>query len=308
MRRLSDNQNGGRMTMSRISIIGSGIVGGIVGRGFRRLGHEVVFFDIDSKKVEELSKSGLEATTDLEQAINNTDVSFVCVPTPSTDKGIDLSYIKTAVGNIAKILKVKKGFHTVVIKSTVVPTTTEKVVVPLLEKMSGKKTGKDIGVCMNPEFLTEIDKSWTDDGGFSKDFFSEDRIVIGQFDEKSGKALEELYKPLGKPIFRTSLTTAELIKYASNCALATRISYWNEIYYICEKLGVDSNVVAQIVGMDSRIGKYGTVHQKSFGGKCLPKDLKAFIEAAKSSGENPVLLTSVYDINERIKKDKGVRE
>jgi len=134
------------------------------------------------------------------------------------------------------------------------------------------------------------------------------RIVIGDFDKKSGDIVEELYKPLNIPIFRTNLKTAELIKYASNSALASRISYWNEIYYICEKLGIDSDFVAKMVGMDKRIGKYGTIHKKAFGGKCLPKDLQAIIVFSEEIGYAPILLKAVNEINERIGKEKGVRE
>ena len=161
---------------------------------------------------------------------------------------------------------------------------------------------------MNPEFLTEISGSWSKaEEGTKKDFFTEDRIVIGEYDKRSGDILEELYKPLGKPIFRTDLKTAELIKYASNCMLATKISYWNEIYLICKELGIDSQEVANIVGLDPRIGRYGTVHGKAFGGKCLPKDLKAFISFAEKY-RNVRLLKAVDDINEEIKEKYGVRE
>jgi UDPglucose 6-dehydrogenase len=104
------------------------------------------------------------------------------------------------------------------------------------------------------------------------------------------------------------MKTAELIKYTSNCCLASRISYWNEIFYICKKLGVDSNLVANIVSLDKRIGKYGTIHGKAFGGKCFPKDLQAFINFAEDFGVRPVLLKAVQEVNERIKKDEGVRE
>jgi UDPglucose 6-dehydrogenase len=177
-----------------------------------------------------------------------------------------------------------------------------------LEEFSGKKCGEDFGLCSNPEFLTEIHHSWTDDSSVARNFFTEERIVIGEFDKKSGDVLEEIYKPLNIPIFRTDLTTAELIKYASNCCLASRISYWNEIFYICNQLGIDSNFVANIVGMDKRIGKYGTIHGKAFGGKCLPKDLQAFISFAEETGYNPIFLKAVHEINEKIKKDRGVRE
>ena len=194
-----------------------------------------------------------------------------------------------------------------VVKSTVVPETTEKVVIPIIEKYTRKKAGKELGVCMNPEFLTEISLTWSKDTDTKKDFFTEDRIIIGEYDKRSGDVLEDLYKPLNKPIFKTDLRTAELIKYASNCMLATKISYWNEIFLICKELAINSQEVADIVGLDPRIGKYGTVHGKAFGGKCLPKDLKAFVsfvEKYRTVG----LLKAVDGINEEMKEKYGIRE
>ena len=294
--------------MARISILGSGTVGTIVGKGLLKLGNYVIFYDISEEKVRVLRNSGFNATSQIESAISESEVSFVCVPTPVTNKGMDLGCVKSAVKDLALSLRKKDGYYLVVIKSTVVPGTTEKVIIPLLEKTSGKVVGKDIGVCVNPEFLTEIHYSWTDDKRFSKGFFNEDRIVIGEFDKKSGDLLETLYHPLKIPIIRTDLKTAEMIKLACNCALASRISYWNEIFYICQRLGIDSNLVARVAAMDERIGKYGTVHGKAFGGKCLPKDLKALIKHSESLGYEPKLLKAVEEINERIKADKGVRE
>ncbi|MCK4735161.1 MAG: hypothetical protein KAT65_22100 [Methanophagales archaeon] len=119
--------------------------------------------------------------------------------------------------------------------------------------------------------------------------------------------MEELYKPLGKPIFRTDLKTAEMMKCASNCMLATKISYWNEIFLICKELGIGSQAIADVVGLDPRIGKYGTVHGKAFWGKCLPKDLKAFISFAEKYHKTK-LLKAVDEINEEMKKKHGVRE
>ncbi|MEW6221763.1 MAG: nucleotide sugar dehydrogenase [Candidatus Hadarchaeota archaeon] len=294
--------------MARISIIGSGVVGTIVGKGFRSLGNDVVFYDISEKKARQLRNQGLDATTDIALAARKTDVSFISVPTPSKAGKINLDCIKSAVESLGRCIGEKKRYHLVVVKSTVVPTTTEKVVIPLLQKSSGKRVGREMGVCMNPEFLTEIQKSWTKEKDFTRDFFSEERIVIGSFDKKSGDALQKLYRPLKAPVFRTNLSTAETVKYASNCALASRISYWNEIFFICQKIGVDSNFVAQVVGMDSRIGRYGTIHGKAFGGKCLPKDLDAFIAFSRSVSHEPKLLKAVADINKRIGKERGVRE
>ncbi len=138
-------------------------------------------------------------------------------------------------------------------------------------------------------------------------FFNEDRIVIGEYDKKSGDVLQGLYEPLKRPIFRVDLRTAEMIKYASNCMLATKISYWNQLFLISQELEIDSQKVADIVGLDPRIGKYGTIHGKAFGGSCLPKDLKAFIEFAEEF-QDVRFLKAVDDINEMMKKMCGVRE
>lgn len=288
------------MAEGKISIIGSGWVGIAIGKGFAEMGYEEIFYDIVDKDLPNF-------TMDINYAIENSDISFICVPTPTTNEGIDLSYIKETSKNIGKTLANKDDYHLVVVKSTVVPGTTEKVVIPILEEYSGKRARDEIGICMNPEFLTEIESSWSDDREYKKDFFTEDRFVIGEYDKKSGDVLEELYEPLNKPIFRTDLKTAEMIKYASNCMLATKISYWNEIFLICKGVGIDSQVIADVVGLDPRIGKYGAVHGKAFGGKCLPKDLKAFVAFAEEY-HKAKLLKAVDEINEEMKKKYGVRE
>jgi UDPglucose 6-dehydrogenase len=280
-----------------ISIIGSGFVGTAIGRGLVGSGNDVIFYDIVNKDLHNF-------TNDMTYAIKNSNISFICVPTPTNVNGeIELSYLKDAIKNIGKALANKTEHHLIVVKSTVVPGTTENVVIPGLEKFSGKSVG-EFGVCVNPEFITEISGSWSED--MSRDFNTEDKIVIGEYDKKSGDILESLYKCLNTPIFRTDLKTAELMKYASNCMLATKISYWNEIFLICQELGIDSRTVADIVGLDPRIGKYGTVHGKAFGGKCLPKDLKAFISSIKH--HKPRLLMAVDNINEEMKGKYGVRE
>ena len=287
---------GGVVTMN-ISIIGSGWVGTAIGKGFLELGNEVIFYDVVDKKLPNFTK-------DINYAITHTEASFICVPTPTIDNEIDLSYIKEATKNVGKAIA-NKDYHLVVIKSTVVPDTTEKVIIPILETYSGKKAG-EFGVCMNPEFLTEISSSWSDDRSNKKDFLNEDRIVIGEYDKKSGDMLEVLYSPL-KPIFRTDLRTAELIKYVANCALAAKVSFWNEIFLLCKELNINTETVADIVSIDPRIGKYGTVHGKAFGGSCLPKDTKALISFAKKYREVK-LLKAVDEINEEMKIDYGVRE
>ena len=282
--------------MKKISIIGNGYVGTVVGKGLKELGNKVIFYDVVDKDLPNFTKN-------IDYAIENSDISFVCVPTPTSENGeIDLSYINDVSKNIGKAIAKKDKYHLVVIKSTVVPNTTEYAVIPSLEYYSNKKAGDGFGVCMNPEFITEKANTL-----IKRDFFTEDRIVIGEYDRKSGDILEELYKPLNIPVFRVNLQTAEMIKYASNCMLVTKISYWNEIFLICNKLGVDSQTVADIVGLDERIGKYGTITGKAFGGKCLPKDLKAFISFAENYHKTRVL-KAVDNVNEEIKKKYGVRE
>lgn len=290
--------------MSGISIIGSGWVGSAIGLGLAQLGNTVIFYDV-------VEKEGLpNFSRDITYAIANSAISFICVPTPTTAEGsIDLRYIEDATRRVGVALAEKEQYHVVVVKSTVVPGTTEQVVIPLLEQTSGKSVREgEIGICMNPEFLTEISGSWSTDAEMKKDFFTEDRIVIGAYDRRAGDALEALYKPLDKPIFRTDLKTAEMIKYASNCMLATKISYWNEIFLICSALGIESRVVAEIVARDPRIGRYGTIHGKAFGGKCLPKDLKAFIAFARSHALDAKVLKAVDEVNELMKARYGVRE
>jgi UDPglucose 6-dehydrogenase len=294
--------------MEKVSILGSGIVGMAVGLGLSKLGNSVIFYDIDEKKVQQLSNSGLAATSQIEKAIGDSEISFICVPTPLTKNKIDLSYVQSIVTSLASCLKNKKEYHLVVMKSTVLPKTTEDTVIPLLENISRKYVGEDIGVCMNPEFLTEINHTWVGSDKFSRGFFNEDRIVIGEFDKRSGDMLANLYEPLNVPTIRTNLKTAEMIKYACNCALASRISYWNEIFYICQQTGVNSDLVANVAAMDPRIGKYGTVHGKAFGGKCLPKDLGALVQFSETVGHEPSLLKAIQNVNSKISADKGVRE
>ena len=167
----------------KISIIGSGFVGEILGRGLMGLGYTVIFHDIVDKDLPNFTKN-------INYAMNS-DISFICVPTPTEgEEGIDLGYIKDAAEGIGKALSEKNAYHVVVVKSTVVPKTTEDIVIPLLEKYSEKKAGEDFGICINPEFLTEISGTWSSDKDYNKDFFTEDRIVIGEYDKRSGDVLE----------------------------------------------------------------------------------------------------------------------
>jgi UDPglucose 6-dehydrogenase len=295
----------------KVSVIGSGYVGSVTAACFAEVGHEVICVDIDSKKTEQINagippiyEEGLEellrkyagrkliATTDYEFAVNETDVSFICVGTPSAEDGsIDLSIVRTAAASIGAVLANKEGYHVVVVKSTVVPETTEKFVLPVLEEESGKKAGRDFGVAMNPEFLRE--------GKAVHDFMNPDKIVVGAIDRRSGDLVSELYRTFECQVTRTGPATAEMIKYANNSLLATKISFANEIGNICKKLGINTYEVMEAVGRDFRISPKFLNSGAGFGGSCFPKDVKALIGKAKAIGYSPVLLESVIEVNER---------
>lgn len=237
-------------------------------------------------------KGKYRATKDYRDAILNSEVTFIAVGTPSREDGsIDLTYVKQAAEEIGKILKEKDNYHVVVVKSTVLPGTTENVVKPILEKESGKKAFEDFGLAMNPEFLRE--------GVALKDFLNPDRIVIGVQDERTKKVLEELYKPIDAPKLFTDIKTAEMIKYASNAFLATKISFANEIGNICKKLGIDSWKVFEGVGLDHRISPHFFRTGIGWGGSCFPKDVKALIRKAEEIGEDPIILKAVVEVNEK---------
>jgi len=294
----------------RVSIIGSGYVGSVTAACFAALGHEVICIDIDQNKVRQINdgyppvwEEGLEdlmqrhvgknliATSDYGYAIQNTDVSFICVGTPSGDDGgIDLSIVGAASKSLGSAIASKSGYHVVVVKSTVVPGTTEDVVIPLLEEYSGRVSGEGFGVAMNPEFLRE--------GRAVHDFMNPDKIVVGSIDKRSGAIVSELYREIDCEITHTNLRTAEMIKYTNNALLATKISFANEIGNICKKLGIDTYEVMDAVGKDFRLSPYFLNSGAGFGGSCFPKDVRALMVKAKELDYYPSLLESVMEVNE----------
>lgn len=295
----------------KVSIIGSGYVGSVSAACFAELGHEVICIDIDEKKVEMInsgrapiweeglddllekySQKTLIATSDYDYAVQNSDASFICVGTPSGEDGsIDLSIVKAASASLGRAIAKKDHYHVVVVKSTVVPETTEKVVLPIVEEHSGKKAGKDFGVVMNPEFLRE--------GKAVYDFMHPDKIVVGAIDERSGFVISELYRELDCEITHSNPRTAEMIKYVNNSLLATKISFSNEVGNICKQLGIDTYEVMDAVGTDFRIERSFLNSGAGFGGSCFPKDVKAIIGKANEIGYKPQLLESVVGVNDR---------
>ena len=273
----------------RISVIGTGYVGLITGVCLADLGHSVTCVDVIKEKVDVINSGvapiyevGLEdllkknigkklnATLDLSGAIANSEVTFIAVGTPSADDGsTDLKYIESAATGIGKALRSKEVYHVVIVKSTVPPKTTE-LVGKIIEKESGKKQGKDFGLAMNPEFLRE--------GTAVYDFINPDRIVIGALDQKSFDVVNALYSPHFKcPIVKTELRTAEMIKYASNAFLATKISFANEIGNACKALGIDTYELMDAVGSDKRIGRAFLNSGVGYGGSCFDANEKIFV-------------------------------
>jgi UDPglucose 6-dehydrogenase len=303
------------MNLKTISIIGTGYVGLSTALGFTSKGYTVITSDIDKEKTKKMQegtmpfhepklqeeldravKTGkLECILNCEEAILNSDITFVAVGTPSRPDGsIDLQFIEAATCEIGEALRKKEDYHLIVIKSTVTPTATEKVLKPLIESHSNKRCGEDFGLCMNPEFLRE--------GSALQDVLYPDRIVIGEYDKKSGDALEAFFRDFHAAntpsILRTNLPTAELIKYASNSFLATKISFINTIASICEKTsGADVTKVAEGIGLDKRISPLFLKAGLGYGGSCFPKDLKALIAYSKTVGHNPAILDAVENVN-----------
>lgn len=309
----------------KISIVGTGYVGLVTGACLADLCHNIVCVDVDPRKVEKINsaippiyENGLEAllkkhvgrklraTSDLEAAVLGSDLTLIATGTPFDGRVIDLSYVKTAAEQIGAALKKKPGYHVVVVKSTVVPGTTDRVVLPILEAASGKKAGIDFGVGMNPEFLSE--------GVAVEDFAKPDRIVLGGIDARSQDVLSELYAPFDDhiPRLRTNNSTAEMIKYASNALQATAISFANEIANLCSTIGgIDAlDVMAGVhamkelspAGADGARVRAGLANFLSpgcgFGGSCFPKDVKALIAHGAASQSPMLLLDAVLEINE----------
>jgi len=300
----------------KIAVVGgTGFVGLTAAVGLANKGHSVFCVGRNKEKVSKISRGipiiyeenlekllnkALEtgnflATTDLKTAVKESDVSFICVSTPSGESGkIDLKQIEGASAEIGKALGEKKSYHVVTVKSTVVPGTTENIVIPILEKFSGKKAGADFGVCMNPEFLRE--------GCAVSDFLypKDTGIVIGELDNKSGDVLVEIFKEFDGEILKTSLRCAEMVKYARNSYLAKDISFANEIANICQNVGVDYLEVKRGTEMDSRIGKGRFLDAGvGFGGSCFPKDVKALFAKGVESGVKPLMLKATLDVNDQ---------
>jgi UDPglucose 6-dehydrogenase len=293
-----------------------GYVGLCTAASFASRGVRTIGIDIDHEKVEQIRKGKaplhepqldnilrkavkdklLDATTDMSSAAD-TNTTFLTVGTPShPDGSIDLTFLKQATTDLGKALRKKSGYHLVVVKSTVVPGTTSNVVQPTLENHAETKVGRSVGLCANPEFLKE--------GTAIRDALHPDKIVIGSKDKKSANQLTRLYRKFYAsklpPVILTSPEAAELVKYASNAFLATKISFINTIANIAQRTpGVDVGTVAKAIGLDPRIGELFLKAGPGYGGSCFHKDLQALINYSKKRGYNPVLFRATEETNEK---------
>jgi UDPglucose 6-dehydrogenase len=300
----------------RISVIGSGYVGTTIAACFADLGHEVVNVEIDEDVVDTINggespihedrlpelvaehvveTERLRATTDYD-AVLDTDVTFLCLPTPqSGDGSIDLSVMETGAEQLGETLARKDDWHTVIVKSTVVPGSTADVITPVLEDASGKTAGEAFGTGMNPEFLRE--------GSAVADFLDPDKVVLGADDDRALADMHAVFDPLidaaDAPVVETDTRTAEMVKYANNGFLAAKVSLINDIGNVCKEFGIDAYEVADAIGLDDRIGEQFLRSGLGWGGSCFPKDTHAIIHAAKEAGYDPAMLEAAVEVNDR---------
>jgi GDP-mannose 6-dehydrogenase len=296
----------------KLSVFGLGYVGCVSAACFADTGNSVIGVDINPVKIDiinsgnspivepgmsELIKRAVEsgklrATTDSNQAINESDISLVCVGTPSRLNGaLDLSHVEKVCDEIGRSLRDKKTDHTIVVRSTMLPGTIERVVTPILEAGSGKKVGAGLTICINPEFLRE--------GSSIKDFYSPPFTLIGADDEAAGKLVGSLYAGIEAPLMITSVKTAEMVKYVCNCFHALKVSFANEIGNICKAAGVDSHEVMDIFCEDRKLNlsPYYLKPGFAFGGSCLPKDLRAITYQARLLEVEAPLLSAILPSN-----------
>ena len=276
----------------RISIFGLGYVGAVSAACLAQQGHQVTGVDINPQKAEIINSGRspvieqdidemiaqavadgrLKATVDAREGVLNSDLSLICVGTPSSDNGsLDLTFVERVCRDIGQVLARKDTFHTVVVRSTILPGTTEDCVIPALEQASGRIAGQDFGVCFNPEFLRE--------GTSVYDFYHPPFTVIGQLDSRSSDIVASLYRNLAAPLLVVPIRAAEMVKYVSNTFHALKVTFANEIGSLCKQQGIDSHQVMDIFCLDEKLSlsAYYLKPGFAFGGSCLPKDVRALL-------------------------------
>ena len=300
--------------MSSVSVFGLGYVGCVSSACFAREGHTVIGVDVNPTKValvnsgrstivedgiaelvSQMVASGrLRATTSVAEAVQATDISLVCVGTPSASNGsLDLSYVERVCVEIGEAIRDKATFHTIVIRSTVLPGTVHGVAAPALERGSGKRAGVDFGVCSNPEFLRE--------GTSIKDFFDPPFTLIGADSDHAASAVKALYAGIEAPVHVVAVRVAEMVKYACNCYHGLKVGFANEIGNICKALQVDSHEVMRIFCEDRKLNISAAYLKPgfAFGGSCLPKDLRAVTHKARELDIETPILRATLESNRR---------
>ena len=296
-----------------ISIIGLGYVGAVSAACFSEMAHRVWGVDLDVKKVQSISEGRapllevgldemtsvnasagrLSATLRIEDAVSSTEITLVCVGTPScADGSVDTSALRSVARTLGRALASKTDYHLVVIRSTVPVGTTRNTILPLLEAESGKTCGADFGLCFHPEFLRE--------GTAIEDFFAPPKTVVGAYDERSGKMLCALYGAIDAPLIVTTIESAEMVKYVDNTWHAVKVSFANEVGKLCQSIGVDSHEVMSIFVQDRKlnISPYYLRPGFAFGGSCLPKDVRAVQTLAKTQGVSVPMIESLLKSND----------
>jgi GDP-mannose 6-dehydrogenase len=305
----------------KISIFGLGYVGAVSAGCLARDGHDVIGVDLYLPKVDLINRGQtpiiekdigeiiaaavkhktLRATTDVGEAVEASQISLICVGTPSQLNGsLDLKYVRGVCEQIGAALKGKNTFHVVTARSTMLPGSMTKVVIPTLEAASGKQAGNDFGVCNNPEFLRE--------GTAVHDFIHPPKTVIGELDQRSGDLLASLYQHLDAPMIRTNVETAEMVKYSDNVWHALKVTFANEIGNICKAAGIDGHRVMDIFCQDAKLNlsPYYLKPGFAFGGSCLPKDVRALTYKARSLDVEVPVLSAIMASNQ-YQIDKGLR-
>ncbi|MCA1703987.1 MAG: nucleotide sugar dehydrogenase [Actinobacteria bacterium] len=296
----------------KVSVLGLGYVGAVSAACLSRDGHEVVGVDVNPVKVDQMNEGrspvieagveglirqglaagSLRATRDSSSAVLDTEISIVCVGTPSQRNGdLDLSHVENVCRQIGSVLATKEARHVVVIRSTVLPGTVEARLIPILERQSGKEVGRDFGICMHPEFLRE--------GTAVRDYDNPAYVVIGELEAASGDRVVQLYGRVDAPIIRTSVRTAEMVKYASNAFHAVKVAFANEVGSFCKRHGIDGREVMEIVCRDRKLNISSAYLRPgfAFGGSCLPKDLRALVHRSKMTDVDCAVLMATLHSN-----------
>jgi GDP-mannose 6-dehydrogenase len=296
----------------KISIFGLGYVGTVTGACLAELGHEVIGADINPLKVglinggnspivekdideiirKVVGSGAFRATEDVAGAVRSTDLALICVGTPSRTNGsLELGAVRRVSSQIGRALRTVRRHFVVVVRSTVLPGTVEDVVIPILERQSGKKAGRDFGVCMNPEFLRE--------GTSVHDFYHPPKHVIGELDRRSGNVLLKIYEHVDARTFRVPLKIAEMVKYCDNSFHALKVAYANELGGLCREYGIDSHRVMDIFCSDTKLN-ISPAYLKpgfAFGGSCLPKDVRALASETKRLDLEAPILNAILPSN-----------